>query len=1091
MLAGLTDSQREAVTHDGGPLVVLAGPGTGKTRVIIHRIAYAIRERGVKPESILAVTFTVKAARELRTRLTALVGEAEAARVGVHTFNGYGYQLLRRFADYLGLPPEVSLIDPVQSRRTLKRLIVEHGLFPHARAEGLDTLAERLTGAFDTLANMGKLPEECVAFAKAWRARLDGGGGPRERNERDAEEWRCRNFEHEARAYGLFVEERWRRGWLDYDDQVLLPIRLLRERSAAAAIVRSELSCVVVDEFQDCNPSQIEFLKLLVGPGTRSGAPDVTVVGDDDQSIYAFRGADERAFERFEKVWPGARVVALTENYRSGDDIITVANAVIANAGRRFRADKTLRRAAGGKAPVANVRAVKLGNDFDDGDSIAAMLLMERAANPSRGWDRYAVLCRTNSDIDRIADALRLEGVPFDREVDKSILEDQGVEDALAWVGWLVDPRNTASARRVLVRPPYTIAGERVIQLDMNWRAAVSHAQVGKPGAADPGLFHEWLGREHAGDGAVGAALRRYTDLRAQVGTMRGDRALQTIITSLDLAHGELLPSRRRARRILALVALLRLARDVQSRLEQPGDLHALAGYLEELRELKEFGPRQGLGDFDDEELEGEGEKETGRVQLITAHRAKGLEFDAVFVPRVGPPHGYGKVRSEEGWEPPAGLFDRMDDRDPKSRQRDEERRLFYVACTRAERRLVILSRWNRNPSGTTHFFEELVRTNPTPLPIVQVTHSDVLEQAARSGHAAGGRSALSESAAREAIEELAERAKTRARQEAAGALEEIARTGVSGGDLAKAQESVSRAAERLAAISHAARTGEIPAWHVPASGDVVALAKRVKGEAGGATASSRLIRPMKGPLALSYSMLNDYQRCARCFYLKHELGLGEESTEAVNLGTIAHRVLELFFDRVRRAEGEGAAVPGLDGLHRLANEEYARRLGPGEAADRAMLEQLRAQVELCLTRLHDPAANILEVERRFKFPYEVDGQSHTMTGTLDRVEQLASGEYRVVDYKTGKSRKKLTEPEPIDLQFGIYAVALRHLYGADLRGRCEYWVLSTGERGVIDLADLKVAEVRGIIDDAVRGMLKGEFPRNDRCTGDCGLIPD
>lgn len=1078
LLAGLNNAQRRAVVHDAGPLIVLAGPGTGKTRVIIHRIAWAIAERGVAPDRVLAVTFTRKATEELRTRLVELLGDAKAAPVNVHSFNGFGWRIATRFADYLGLPAVTTLIDAVQARRLLRHLVVEHGLFTHARAEGLGVLTGRLVEAFKKLAHIGKLPEDCAAHAKAWRTRFDAGDRT---DDPAAELHRLRMWEDEARIYAIYSAERHRRGWLTYDDQLLLPIRLLREHPGPASIIRGELAHVVVDEFQDCNLAQIELLCLLIGPGTRQSIPDVTIVGDDDQAIYAFRGADERAFERFSKAWPGATTIELTENYRSGTGIITACNTVITRAGHRFHADKTLEQAKTSTAGSGTVEAIGLPHEAEDAATIATLLRLDGAGTPAKPWDHYAVIGRGNADLARIAGVLRLEGIPFDISTDDTLLDDDVVDDALAWAAWVAGDSAASAIRRVITRPPIGIDGQRALELEMQWRAATGKGVVAE-------TFSAWLRRE--GDVRFTSACDRRDALALATSGLRGDQALAEIITSLDLAHADLAGGHRRARRVLALVALMSLARDKQPRLEPPGDLATLLRYVDELHAADAFEAPGNLGENDDGRVEAEGDDALGRVFLVTAHRSKGLEFPTVLVPRVGG-HGYGSAREKDEWESPPGLFDLLEDRDPKSRLRDESRRVFYVACTRAQQRLVILGRWNKSASKTTNLFEELARPVPPGVPITVVQSADIANQATRAGLrvpvAAGA------ATTREPAIAFAQRARAAARLDAAAALEAVERADAD--DLARsaARAALAAASDRLAALAEAARTGIVPAWHQPPHPDVAALAERVTSDQAG-TPAARLLRPMPAPLRLSYSMLDQYRRCGRCFYLRHVMGLGEEQTDEASVGNIVHTILQHHFQRTRLAVAEGHAPPDAAALLRAARDGYMDSLGASQAPDRGDLEEIQALVSAVHT-LHDPAANILELEHNIRFPYELDGVMHQFTAKIDRIEQCPDGTYRVIDYKTSKPWKGLVEPEADDLQFGIYAMALRHLYGTDIAGGLEYWLLASSQRGRIDFAAIDFNAVKETIDDSIRGMLSGVFPRGKTkegpCDKDCAFLPD
>jgi DNA helicase-2/ATP-dependent DNA helicase PcrA len=1110
----LTPAQRSAAEYAGSPLIVLAGPGTGKTRTMVHRIAHQTRERSIEPERIVALTFTVKAANQLRERLAEVIGVTQAQRINAHTIHAFGHRLLHRFGDMLGLPARLDPIDPAQSSRLFKKIVLDHGLFSESRAEGLSNLAVEVLAAFDSLANMGLPPRACSDFADAWARRLEGSSRP-DPEQYAAERARLRRFSDTALAYALYTQECHRRGWISFADLVTLPIRLLSERPQVAAICRDDFRAFIVDEFQDCNPAQIELLRLLAPP---SSNPDLCVVGDDDQAIYRFRGADEQAFRRFAQVWTVHKVIPLKENYRSQPELIQVANAIITRAQVRFAPDKVIEFPKDKEPSPSSIQAIKLEDDQQDADVIASMILADRActskAGATRPWRRYAVIARSHGDLDRIAAALRVEDIPFERVKEKSQLEDAGVEDVLAWIEWLINPEASWAARRVLTRPPYGLAPELVTQWEREYSARASQATAGREGTNPPGRYVDWIEQQSRAEWPAGAsAAAKYRDLLAAVSTARADESVFRIMLATDAAHAEMLPGRQRARRVAALVALLALAREKQPRLDAPGDLRELWSYLEELRQACGYlPPAKTLAEAldRDEPTTTEGDEAGGRVQLLTAHNAKGLEFDTVFVTRVCPPNGFPISRGEEGWEPPEGLFDPLDARSAAERRADEERRLFYVACTRAERRLVLLSRWNKNPSKTTHFFEELVRTNREKLPISLHESADVLKAAADLGVGVAGRSSIElaghDYQSRELIKDAADRVRRRGRLEAALALEAVERSDLAPEHLGAVIDRLRAVAGQVAAASQVERAGAVPQWLLKLQPDLIPLARQLEGSAKaagaeqGRSAASILLAPMPAPLSLSYTIINEYHKCPRCFYLSKVMRLPEQESLETGVGIIAHEVLKDFFNLWARAEADGQPTPGLDQLLAMTRAEYLSSLHDQEKVSKEILDQLAAQMRLLFERLHAngrPAPHILENERAINFDYELDGTAHKFTSKIDRIDQLPDGGIRIIDYKTGQARKCFTEPEKDDLQLGIYALALKLGKGlgwavdGQLKGVAEYWCLSTGERGTISLTDLDEGKVRAAIDKAARGMLEGRFEADPRCKGPCRLFAD
>lgn len=1079
MTQELTRSQRDAVGHVGSPLIVLAGPGTGKTRVITHRIAHMIRERGISPEKILAVTFTVKAANQLRERLGELVG-AGAASLNVHTFNGLGMRMIQRHAGVLGLGANVTLIDEAQASRLLQEVILKHGLFRETRGMGLSAIAAELLPRFERFSTHGAAPAKCAALLEAWKSRLPGDAATNDEAMTDRE--RFRRFEQETRAYQAYTGERLRRGWLTYNDQVLLPIQLLKERPGVAAMYRTDFAHVVVDEFQDCNEAQIELLSLFAGRATH----DICVVGDDDQSIYGFRGADDQAFARFEKQWPNATVVTLEENWRSSPGIVKAAGAIIAKAGRRFRPDKTITSPAALAARPGSVEAVGLKHDFEDGDTIRDMLLTEKASREAGGeampWGSFAVIARTHNDLERIGGSLTLAGIPIDRVREQSLLTDDGVEDVLAWAGWIADAGAMVCARRLLVRPPTLLALQAAAGLENTYRAA-------KADGATMLDFANWLetGRGVTDGASELAKMRR--ELAAACADLTGEKAIDAIIARTDPAHSDLLPGRERSRRVRALVSFVSLVRDKQHRLQAPGDLGAMLEHIELLRELRAFKPTMGLGDVDGEVVEsseGEGSHK-GRVQLLSAHQSKGLEFDTVFVPRVSPGHGYPKSKGNNEPEPlPEGLVESLDDRPEAEQRADEERRVFYVACTRAARRLVLLAKKNKSASKSTHFFEELTRDVPG---VAQRSPEEIATAAEAAGLRLPSRWQIDPAEGEDPVE-LISRLRRQAREQAASALH-AAEGGAPTPELIEASaRQLASAARRLAVLAELARTGEAPDWLEPGE-DVKGLVARLK-EA--REASGVVIRPMKSPLSLSYSMLRGFERCPRCFYLERVLGLREPSRGAADFGSVVHQVLHEFFDEWRLADAEGQPPPGLERARELALRHDAAHRSGETPPDNAVIDQIVAQVETAVTKLHAGTDHILELERDVKFEYVVDGVAHRFEAKIDRLDGLEDGRRRIIDYKTGEAYKYLREVDKDDMQMGVYALALAHLDGTPDEapaGVAEYWLLSTGGRGRIDLADLDLAKVRGKIDDAARRMLSGEFEVGKNCLGLCRSLLD
>ncbi|MGP1310252.1 MAG: ATP-dependent helicase, partial [Phycisphaerales bacterium] len=507
-LQDLNDAQRQAVLHDSGPLAVLAGPGTGKTRVIVHRVARAVAPveqggLGADPESVLALAFTIKSAEELRTRLAGMfvrmglsVGHAERLRAS--TVHAFGYRLVRRYADRLDLPSNLVFLDSAQQKRLLRDLVWSNDLFRHLAAQGRETALEAAARFIGACRNDAVTPERSREWVERRRDLIAKGLDPEEFDDRGepapieddarADALRAAQPTHEdhARLLALYDERLLRDGALAHDDLIALPSRLLREDADVAALVRDDHRHIVVDEFQDWNVAQIELLTLLAPPGRN---PDVCVVGDDDQSIYAFRGADDRAFERFAKTYPTYQKIALTKNYRSAPVIVRTANSIIDRANRRFDPDKVVEPGRPDDACFASARieGVTHSPAESDGAAIAAMILLDRAEH-GRAHGEFAVIARSGTHLDQIGAELSMQGIPIDRRDGAGALDNEFVQNLRAWEEAVADPLCApgGSPRRILWRAPISMPIADIQRYEREFAMLTRDA-------GEPRPYLEWL----------------------------------------------------------------------------------------------------------------------------------------------------------------------------------------------------------------------------------------------------------------------------------------------------------------------------------------------------------------------------------------------------------------------------------------------------------------------------------------------------------------------------------------------------------------------------------------------------------------------
>jgi len=1170
-LAGLNEAQLEAAAHAGGPLIVLAGPGTGKTRVIVHRVAHLIAERGVEPEKILISTFTIKAARELRERLAHLIGPVKAERVHARTLHGLGYWLLQRFGDSIDVPPvggmdgsanggagyggrvrRSGLIDSAQSRRLMRSLILGHDLFGTERAAGVDAIIETANLYFEYFENHALSPtmtdRMTVKWGTACEAGMDLSGTRLDEPALEAAVARQARFEAIARLYRLYVEARRKRGWITYGDLLTLPIELLGSRPSVASIVRDDFRHVIFDEFQDVNEAQVEMLRLIAPPEScrserRPSGQELVVVGDDDQAIYAFRGADDRAFWRFERIWQGCQRIALTENYRSRPRIIAVSNAIIDGATERFEPAKTIEFPRSKAAePPGVLECVNLLDDKDDGEVIAAMVSRDRAVRRTQGgdeagWRRYAVVAKSHSDLARIGEALLLEGIPSIRQKAGAAIDDEGVQMIMAWARLIVSPRESWNACRLLSSPPMSVEMSLIVGWLRQYRSATSRWEHSDSGGLegstdDPGTFPQWLARRDGEAGGIGeaplgdaeSAVRRFLRMHEEFTRAAAEEGasgvLLRIVRETGVIHADLIDQNRRAARVANVVTLLRFAHERQHRLPPPSGLKEFLEYFDDLSEgeqkLEQKSAESGI-----DETQDQGDDQTSdAVRLVTAHSSKGLEFDTVFVPRAGPLHsGYGGVKERVEADVPDELMDRSGGGlKGRERQMAEERRLFYVACTRAESRLVVLAKRNKKPSRTTNFFEEVVLNPKMKGVVTELNGQDVLLEASR---ATSGTDAEPEVDPLRRIEpelrvgrvmvrtsdvirrEAIGQARREIRLAAAGALTRVDVPGVNDSELDRAFQDLRLAAQRMSVVAAIEAGTTVPETVDMEDPMLRRLAEAAGKKAGTAADGKRakeeegLRAKLKAPLRLSYTIINDYLSCPRCWYVKHVLKFEGESRREQLHGTALHRAMEKFYRTVRErdAEGEGeGGVPSLAMLEAIARSEYMGLVGEAGTVRPEDLDQLLHQVRVVFVKLYDPAAQVLEIERSIRFPYrDANGVEHVMEAKVDRIDQITLEDgragYRIVDYKTGNAKKSITEPGKDDLQMGIYSMAVREMFESEVDGVAEYWVCATGQRGQVRMSEINYEKVRERIHEAITGILADKFERGKTCYGTCEIL--
>ena len=604
ILQDLNPAQRDAVIHRHGPMLVVAGAGSGKTRVLTHRIAHLIENDNINPFQILAITFTNKAAQEMKDRVAALVGPV-AEKMWVSTFHSACVRILRRDAEQLGYPSTFSIYDQADAVRLTGYV---------ARDLGLDTKKFVPRSVHSHISN---LKNELVSTQQA----LDKAEGVFDRKI--------------AEIYEEYQRRLRNSGAMDFDDLLNVTVELFSAHPHTLNHYQERFQHVLVDEYQDTNPAQNDIV-LKLGDKHQN----VFVVGDSDQSVYAFRGADIRNILEFEKAFPDTSVVILDQNYRSTQTILDAANSVISNNFGRKPKDLWTDKSTGDK--IVLYRA-------DDEVEEAAWVVGELQRQHEQGtlrWSEVAIFYRANAQSRIIEERLASASIPYRVVGGTRFYDRREIKDALAYLRAIVNPADEVSLKRVLNVPKRGIGDSSITKLD---QYAASH------GISFSEALNSWP--EAGISGPAKKGLANFTELINQLSNRTQEGPAEIIHQVLERS---------------GYISELRDERSIEAegRLE---NLAELIGSAEAYETCDEFLEQVSLvsptDDLDDQ----------SEVTLMTLHTAKGLEFPQVFI-----------VGMEDGIFP---SFMSLGDPD----QLEEERRLAYVGITRAEEQLhlsLAQSRW-------------------------------------------------------------------------------------------------------------------------------------------------------------------------------------------------------------------------------------------------------------------------------------------------------------------------------------------------------------------------------------------------------------
>lgn len=651
ILEGLNREQRAAAECVDGPVLIVAGAGSGKTRVLTTRIAWLIGEKGIAPERILALTFTKKAAQEMKERIAGMVGERKARRIWMGTFHSVFIRFLRDYADRLGYPPSFTIYDTSDSQSAIKTCVKQL------------QLDDKIYKPREVLGKIS-MAKNGLYTAKAYAA-----------DPKIQEIDRLQKKPELHRIFSLYEQTCRQSGVMDFDDILLNMNILLRDVPEAREEIAARFDHILVDEYQDTNRAQYQILRYL-----SAGHRNLCVVGDDSQSIYAFRGANIGNILHFQKDYPGCRIFRLESNYRSTQMIVNASNKLISrNEGRIPKQC----RAIGGAGE--KIRLVKAFDETTEA-TLAAGTILSRMREEKAEYRDFAILYRTNAQSRALEEALRKRNLPYMIFSGNSFFDRAEVKDMMSYLKLVVNPSDNESFKRIVNKPARGIGETSVHALEEAARAA------GEPLMA--AAYREGL-EAHGLRNAAVVKFREFCGMILRLHELAGTADAYDLVTQIADASGLYLFYKSdtsiegQARTANVEELLNSVARFVEERkADQRAGLLAEGKYDDESDIPDEAIDPVTLGAFlEDISLLSNADtasedNDTNKIALMTAHSAKGLEFPHVLV-----------VGMEENLFPSMSML-------YSAKDLEEERRLFYVAMTRAKKSLTLLYAESRMRNG-------------------------------------------------------------------------------------------------------------------------------------------------------------------------------------------------------------------------------------------------------------------------------------------------------------------------------------------------------------------------------------------------------
>ncbi len=1034
LLDGLNDAQAKAVTHGTGPLLIVAGPGTGKTRVISRRFAQLV-ENGVEPENILALAYSKKAAEELADRIDSLITRPYE-ELHATTFHSFCASLLHEEALEAGVDP---FFEPVTTADRLALMLdnLDQVKLRHTETRGnpsalLARFIERIDRCKDELIS--------VEDYEKWTAtQLQEASGENERLEAE----RQREF---AAAYALHEKIMADSGALDFGELLVRTVQLLKENPRIRQYLSNRFQYVLVDEFQDTNFAQGVLLELLVSDNN-----NVTVVGDDDQSIYRFRGASRKNILDFQKAFPKATVVKLERNYRSTQQILDAGDAVI--RGNQERIAKSL--VAESKATEKSVSIWRCQNPRAQAQAVAVevkSLLAKKDSDP----EKICTLVRTKAEAADLAAAFAERDIPVRIHNAGRFFDRAEIRDMIAWLRLLIDPSDASAVMRVLSRPPLQLRAVDLARCSQTARRRkidmVSALELSLEDDQFPSATRE----------RISDFLDSYRTLVTDLGELGAVEFVQKMVETTGLRKQQIFaPSTDAVDRLLNIAKFSQMAASYTKRRSRP-DAGNFARHIVAVA-------ASGIS-----ENEAEAEHAPPAVTITTMHSAKGLEFDNVFVVGLTQRSVPGRRRSKE--TVPTALINEDLPADNRADFEAEMRRLLYVAVTRARKRLVLA--WpEKSNEGTVQ----------KPSVFLEAVAEELKPEAEYMREELFGPYERLHSTFQELRDELLEtvsRLGTRLAEMRLDTYIDINHAVVRYLELLKVsaliergkkhplQESVAEVNELLLQVAtedqrEAFLSSRLDKVLVEADNEAV---KRKHIFDSKVEPSLDHFLPKRGEgISLSATDIETYRMCPLKYKFVRIYSIPQQQTVQQRFGILFHNVLEHFHSELaRRRDSEN----GRGSLERLTGlfESGWRRSGLGSTDDE---RQLHEKAIAALRKYHksfqSSKGKPAWLERNFSFQIG----PHHMRGRVDRIDKLPDGSFELIDYKTGRPRSKSELKD--DVQLSVYQIGAMEAWQLEAAEQSYYYVLDD-KKVPVSRTQSEIDEVRETVNVVASEIMSQKF---------------